>query len=115
MAIFSRPSEIIRKQNKFNNREVGLTHPDNNSFIKVSDNGDISIMSQDGLGIIISYAQNCIFLVGDNVKFLTKEDEGLRWNGLAFNPKATTYSEPAFIFPKKQKAGIYDGLSDFIN
>ena len=115
MAFEEKPYAQINKANKFGLREVGINHPDTTSFIKLSDNGDISIMAQDGLGIIISYAQNCIFLVGDNVKFLTKEDEGLRWNGLAFNPKATTYSEPAFIFPKKQTAGIYDGLSDFVN
>lgn len=114
MADFSRPTEMIQKQNKYGLREVGLTHPDNDSFIKVSDNGDIHIMAADGLGIIISVAQHCIFLVGDNVKFLTKEDEGVRFNDLALNYKATTYSEPALIYPKKQTAGIYDGMSDFM-
>lgn len=115
MPEFKRPSNIIGKQNKFGLREVGITHPDNNAFFKIADNGDISIMAKDGLGIIISSAQDCIFLVGDNVKFLTKEDEGLRWNGLAFNSKAVKYSEPAFIYPKKQTSGIYDGMSDFVN
>lgn len=72
-------------------------------------------MAQDGLGIMFSVAQNCIFLVGDHVKFLTKEDEGLRWNNLAFNPKAVKYSEPAFIYPKKQETGIYDGMTNFLD
>ena len=114
MHTFTRPSDLLAKQSKFNARETGITHPDNDSFFKIADNGDMNIMVQDGLGIIISSAQNCIFLVADTVKFLTKEDEGLRWNKLAFNPNATKYSEPAFIFPKKQTSGIYDGINDFL-
>lgn len=115
MGNFQRPYKFLEKENKFGMREVGITHPDNNSFFKIADNGDIYLMSQDGLGIIISAAQNCIFLVGDNVKFLTKEDEGLRWNNLAFNAKAVKFSEPAFIYPKKPEAGIYDGVTAFFD
>ena len=112
---FNRPYDLLSKQSKFGGREVGVTHPDVFSFIKLADNGDIQIMAQDGLGIIISASQHCIFLVGDTVKFLTKQDEGLKWNKLAFNPKATKYSEPAFIFPKNQTSGLYDGINDFID
>ena len=112
---FKRPSQLIDKENRFGDREVGITHPDISSFMRFADNGDIYIMAQEGLGIIISAAQNCIFLVGDHVKFLTKEDEGLRWNNLAFNPKAVKYSEPSLIYPKKQSTGIYDGMADFLD
>lgn len=112
---FEKPYDLINKNNKFSNREVGITHPDNSSFIKIADNGDIQIMAQDGLGIIISASQHCIFLVADNIKLLTKEDEGLRWNNVAFNPKAVKYSEPAFIYPKNQTSGLYDGISDFVD
>jgi hypothetical protein len=114
MTEFNRPYDLLAKQSKFSGREVGITHPELFSFIKLADNGDIQIMAQDGLGIIISSTQHCIFLVADNIKFLTKEDEGLKWNRLAFNPKATKYSEPAFIYPKKQTSGLYDGISDFV-
>lgn len=112
---FNRPYDLLAQQSKFGGREVGLTHPDVFSFIKIGDNGDIQLMAQDGLGIIISASQHCIFLVGDTVKFLTKSDEGLKWNKLAFNSKATKYSEPAFVFPKKQTSGLYDGIDNFLD
>ncbi len=112
---FNRPFDLLAKQSKFGGREVGLTHPDIFSFIKLADNGDIQIMAQDGLGIILSSSQHCIFLVADNIKFLTKEDEGLKWNKLAFNPKAVKYSEPAFIYPKAQTSGMYEGTTNFLD
>lgn len=112
---FNRPYDLLSKQAKFSGREVGITHPDVFSFIKIADNGDIQIMAQDGLGIIISTAQHCIFLVADNIKLLTKEDEGLKWNKLAFNPKAVKYSEPAFIYPKNQTSGLYENINNFID
>lgn len=101
-------------QNKFAKRDVGITHPDNNSFIRIAENGDIYIMAQDNLGIIISATQQSILLVGDSVKFLTKDYEGLKWNRLSFNPKATKYSEPALLFSKQQENPLYSGLDHFI-
>jgi hypothetical protein len=113
--MYARPSDIDNPQDLFGDREVGLTHPDNDSFIKLADNGDIRIMANNNLGLIISPSQNCIFLIADAVKFLTKEDEGLRWNNLAFNHQAIKFSEPAFIYPKKQTSSIYDGISHFLD
>jgi len=110
-----KPFDIINNQNKFGEREVGITHPDKHGFIKIADNGDIQIMAAEGLGIIISASQRCIFLVGDVVKFLTKEDEGLRFNNLAFNAKATTYSEPALIHPKIMTSDLYNNTSRFLD
>lgn len=113
--MYIRPSDIDNPNDQFGAREVGLTHPDNDSFLKIADNGDIRIMANGNLGIVISPSQNCIFFIADNVKFLTKEDEGLRWNNLAFNYKATSFSEPTFIYPKNQTSSIYDGISHFLN
>ncbi len=114
MAFEDKPYDLINQGNRFSKREVGLTHPDKPAHLKMLDNGDIHLMVNESLGIIMSSAQNAIILVADNVKFLTKEDEGLRWNKLAFNPKAVKFNEPAFIYPKNQTAGIYDGVSDFL-
>lgn len=110
---FDQPYNVINNQNKFGHREVGITHPDNSGFIKIADNGDIHISAADGLGIILSVSQNCIILVGDTIKFLTKDDEGLRLNNLAFNTKATSYDEPAFIYPKNNTTGIYSNIDQF--
>jgi hypothetical protein len=106
--------EILNQQNEFSHREVGLTHPDKKSFIKLADNGDIHIMAENRVGIIISASQECIFLVADTVKFLTKEEEGLKWNKVAFNSKATSFHEPTFVYPKKDNNNIYNGISQFL-
>jgi len=112
---FSQPYDKINATNKYSQTEVGLTHPNNAGFFKIADNGDIYIMASGDLGIIISLSQNCIFLVGDTVKFLTKEDEGLRLNNLAFNTKATSFNEPTFIYPKNKNEGLYSGISQFFS
>jgi hypothetical protein len=110
-----RPSTILGKQNKFSDSEVGLTHPRTPAFIKLSDNGDMYIMASPDVGIILNAARKSITLVGDVVKFVTKEDDGLNWNDLAFNAKATKYSEPTFVIPKKQTSSIYDEIDQFLD
>lgn len=114
MTTFLHPTQILAQQSKFDGRDVGLTHPDNSAFVRIASNGNIYIMAQDNLGIVINAAQQSITLVGDTVKFLTKEDEGLLWNRLAFNGKATKYSEPAFVFPKNQDSSLYAGVDHFV-
>lgn len=114
MINYEQPTNILSQQSKFSGRDVGITHPDNSSFIRIASNGNIFIMSQDNLGIIINAAQQSITLVGDTVKFLTNDDEGLLWNKLAFNPKATKYSEPAFVYPKQQTSSLYAGVDHFV-
>lgn len=109
-----RPSGIIGQQNKFSLTEVGITHPKNSSYIKFADNGDIYIMANPDLGIIFNSARKSITLVGDVIKFITKDDEGLCWNDLCFNSKATKYSEPTFIVPKKPLSSIYDEIDQFL-
>jgi len=87
--------ELNRRKN-FSQREVGLTHPDNPSFIRLTDSGDIEIFSAPGVGIVINGSTKTISLFADNIKFYTKED-GLKWNSMEFNHSATLFSEPAFV------------------
>jgi hypothetical protein len=87
--------ELNRRKN-FSQREVGLTHPDNPSFIRLTDSGDIEIFSAPGVGIVINGSTKTISLFADNIKFFTKED-GLKWNSMEFNHSATLFSEPAFV------------------
>jgi hypothetical protein len=88
-------SELNRRKN-FSQREVGLTHPDNSSFIRLTDSGDIEIFSAPGVGIVINGSTKTISLFADNIKFHTKED-GLKWNSMEFNHSATLFSEPALV------------------
>lgn len=112
---FNEIETIKRNQEKFGLREVGLTHPDLSSFIKLADNGDIHIVAAEGLAIILHPQNKSITFVGDTVKFLTKEEDGLRWNKLSFNSQATKYTEPAFVsYVEDDYQNLYRGLDDFL-
>lgn len=112
--MFEAPASILDKYKHFGVREVGLTHPDLYSYIRIADNGDIHLMVEEGVGIIISKAQRTIVLVGDQVKFFSRMEEGLKWNDCAFNSKATKFNEPALV-QLKQNRSLYDGIEDYVD
>jgi hypothetical protein len=111
---FETPVSILDRMKHFGTREVGLTHPDLFSYIRLADNGDIHIMVEEGVGIIISQAQRSVILVGDQVKILSRQNEGLKWNDLAFNSKATKFSEPAFLHIKQSRS-LYEGVEEYVD
>lgn len=90
-------SDEIKKRITFSTREVGLTHPDTSSFIRLSDKGDIEIFAGQEIGIIISPSSGSISLFADVVKIFTKEDNGLRWNNMSLNYASDQYNEPALV------------------
>lgn len=91
----SESGEMARRKT-FSNREVGLNHPDNPNFLRLTDSGDIEIFAAPGVGIVINGSTRTISLFADNIKFHTKED-GLKWNSMEFNHSASVFSEPAFV------------------
>lgn len=100
MDTFNRPTDALSLQDNYSDREVGITHPDVSSFIKLRDNGDVEIVTGEGVGIIMNRNNKSISFFGDHIRFLTREDDtGMRWNKIAFNPKATSFNEPAFVVP----------------
>lgn len=86
----------LQKRKRFSDREVGLNHPDNESFIRLNDQGDIEIFAAPGVGIIISGRSKSISLFGDSIRLHCKED-GLRWNMYNFNYSASSFSEPTLV------------------
>jgi hypothetical protein len=86
----------IKRRREFSDREVGLTHPDLTSFIRLNDQGDIEIFAIPGVGIIISGKSKSISFFADSIRFFTKED-GLRWNNYNFNYSASSFSEPTLV------------------
>lgn len=112
---FDNPNQFVQDQDYFGDREVGLNHPDVKSFVRLKDNGDVEIMANEGLGIVLRPAKNSILLYADHVQIMTKEQDGLKWNDLSFNSKATAYNEPTFI---KQIAtdfhNTYKGVEHFL-
>lgn len=116
MERYNRPAHLVNQQDKFGGREVGINHPDNSSFFKIKDNGDLEFVVGDGLGMIFHAARRTITIFADNIKFMTNEDAGLRWNNFSFNAKATNYSEPAFIKYTEDdvKVDLYDGIEYYL-
>lgn len=110
---FQIPTEIIRQQDNFGEREVGVTHPDKPSHVRLHDNGDVEITAGEGLSIIMHAGKRSITFVADEIKFLTKS-QSLRWNDLRFNPKATQFSQPTFV-PQINEDGysLYRGVDYF--
>lgn len=108
-------SSEIRKRKEFSEREVGLTHPDLSSFIRLNDEGDIEIFAAPGIGIIISARAKSISFFADYVKIFSKED-GLRWNSYNFNYSASSYVEPTLVkINPKFIHSSQNGVSHYLN
>lgn len=58
-------AEIVGSINKFDNMEEGIVHLDNNSTIKIKNNGDIDLFVSNNLGIRISRSTQQVFVYGD--------------------------------------------------
>lgn len=86
----------LKKRKEFSDREVGITHPDLSSFIRLNDQGDIELFAAPGVGIIISGRSKSISLFADSIRINCKED-GLRWNNYNFNYSASSFSEPTLV------------------
>ena len=95
----------LSRRNQFSQREVGLNHPDNDSFIKLADTnsflrlndeGDVEIFAAPGVGIVISASSRTISFFAEKVRFFCAED-GLRWNEFNFNYSASDYSQPTLV------------------
>jgi hypothetical protein len=99
---------VFSKRNEFSRREVGLNHPDNHSFLRLADSGDIEIMAAPGVGIVISAATRSISIFADTLKIYTTEDDGIRWNSYSFNYSGSDFTEP-FLVPIReyQKSAAY--------
>lgn len=94
---FKRPSDLLADRDFYDKGEVGVTHPKTPAYVRLADNGDVEIIAAEGLGMVFHPANRSITIIADTIKLMTKDDDGLRWNQLAFNPKSTTFTEPTFL------------------
>lgn len=94
--MFNQANEL-EKRSTFSRREVGLNHPDNSAFIRITDTGAIEIFSGPELGIIISPETRSISIFADVVKIFSNEDNGMRWNKMSFNYAGDSFQEPALV------------------
>lgn len=94
---FKSVRENLNRQDRYGNREVGVTHPDNNSFIRLRDDGSVEIFAGEEVSIVLNPISRTVTINADCVKFHTRTEGGLRWNKIAFNERAVGFSEPTFI------------------
>lgn len=112
---FEHPAKVIHERSTFGPREVGVSHPDNPAYIKVCDGSRIEAFAGPGVGIIIDLATRSVNIYADKINLHTKQTDGLRWNRLSLNHKATRYTEPAFIqFDLNDILDVFRGVDDFL-
>ncbi len=99
---------------RFDLHDVGLTHPDNNSFVKIDGSGRIYLMAGPNMGIVLDPVSQTVSLIGDTIKVVSKEDEGFKWNNVSFNPRAVSYAEPTFTYSKEVINHLYDDVDRFL-
>lgn len=112
---FEKPYNQLAREESFGEREVGINHPDNSSFIKVADNGVIEISAGVGLSIILNPMNRSVTFVADSVKFLIRDKDSFKVNDLMLNLQATKYSEPTFIEKEPNERNfLYDEIIGFL-
>lgn len=105
----------LKKRKEFSDREVGITHPDLTSFIRLNDQGDIEIFASPGVGIVISTRSKSISLFADSIRLMCKEN-GLRWNSYNFNFSASSYIEPTLVkINQKTIHSAQNGISYYLD
>jgi hypothetical protein len=113
---FSR-TEMINKMSRedtFHVDDVGITSPYSDSYIRVKKDGIIEIYAGNGTGIFLNPSSRSITFMADCVKFITNNEDGLRWNDMSFNSQATDYTEPSLVpFDQETRPTIYKDLDDY--
>ena len=105
----------LKSRKEFSDREVGITHPDIPSFIRLNDKGDIEIFAAPGVGMVISSSSKTISFFGNFVNFVTRDD-GLRWNSYKFNISSYDYSQPTLVkINKKEMNSAQEGVYHYLN
>lgn len=114
MARFERPFNNLLAQNQFSLREPGLTHPDNETYIKLRDNGDIELVVSEGLGMVFNKRKRSVTIIADEIKFLTSLGDSITWNDKKLNSQAVLYTQPALVPTEAhEKFSPYTGTEEF--
>lgn len=111
-------SEIIKHlslEDTFNLSEVGLTHPDNDAYVKLCNDGSVEIYAGKDTGIFMNPNTKTITFMADKVKFVTNKEDGICWNDKEFNSQATSFTEPALVpVEAKPENGTYRHFANYI-
>lgn len=115
MSRFDQQYEQVRKEETFGPREVGISHPDNNSFVKIADNGDVEVSVGPGCAVILHPQDGSITFVASRVRFLIGDNGAFTINDLILNTDATNYAEPTFVERSMtDHTYLYDGTTNYV-
>lgn len=87
---FNYPSHIVGDQDSYGINDVGITHPNHGSFIRINGQGEI-IIHTNGVDIHMSTTHRRITIHASDVKILAKS---IFWNKAAFDPNSFSFSHP---------------------
>lgn len=110
MSHLEHPDNVDLHSEVFSAKEVGITHPYNDSHIRIDDSGKIELVAGRGVAIVLDPNHGTIALMADKIRFLSRDD-GLQWNRHAFNPKAHSFDQPALM--PVSDLDMYDGLDAY--
>lgn len=101
----------LRRQ-KIQENEIALRHPNNDSFIRIKDDGTIEAFAHDGAGLRLT-SKNTIQLFGDKIQLIGRETqvEGAP-NASAINKKGLAGQYPVkhvYQTPEDTRALILEG------
>ena len=106
---------MLGMEDNYNPSEPGVTHPHNDAYIKLCNDGTIEIYAGNSTGIFLNPNTRSITFMGDCVKFITNNEDGIRWNDMAFNDQASVFTEPALVPVEKSKGtGNYRGAMEYL-
>jgi hypothetical protein len=83
---------VIDKESFYQSKDIGFVSPTSSAFLKLKDNGDIDLYSNELTGISFKNLNNTISLSAQNLNINSKtinihtDDMGLRLNDFALNP-----------------------------
>jgi hypothetical protein len=94
--------------------DTGITNPYSDAYVKLSRGGEVEIYAGNGTGIVLNPNSRSITFMGDCIKFITNDEDGLRWNEMSFNSQATEFTEPSLVpFEQDTRPSIFRDLDDY--
>lgn len=88
-----KPTDFVEKNRSFSKDEVGIKHPTNNSYIRITDNGTIEAFTAYGTGIRINtdntmqFFANKIQQIGKELDFHTSPNNAIDHSEYKTYPK----------------------------
>lgn len=98
--------EEFKRRRRIQEDEVGIKHPKNNSFIKISDDGTIEAFAGNGSGIRIKPDETMQFF--GSVQVIGNKFQGItRKNNSSFNENQLSGE-----YPSLEEKGLSEGLKE---